>query len=106
MAGEMGLVVEPGHGRHLARRAAVEEEPARAVDTAGHQVLVRCDAVRPAERPYQMGGMGVHEPGGLVEGDAFGDVLVEEFAEVAGEDGAGCRGDGVESKTIIRRDND
>lgn len=103
----MGLVVEPGHRRHLARRAAVEEEPAGAVDAAGHQVLVRCDAVRPAERPYQMGGMGVHEPGGLVEGDALGDAFVEEFAEGVGEDGAGSRGGGrrtaVAGRAVARR---
>src|SRR5881409_2819751 len=89
MPGEMGLVEEPGGGRDLPRRPAVEQEPSGPVDSSGVQVLVRCDAVGGAERPYEVRGMGMDEPGGLVEGEAVDDTLVEEFAQAAGEGGIG-----------------
>lgn len=88
----MGLVVEPGDGGDVGRPPPREQQAAGPVDAPGVQILVRRDAVRGTERPYEMGGMGLDQPRGLVQRQPLGDPFVEEFAQPPGEDGVATYG--------------
>lgn len=63
----MGLVVEAGQRGDVRRTVVREQQTTGPIDPPGVQILVRCDAVRAAERPYEMRGMGLEHPRGLVQ---------------------------------------
>jgi hypothetical protein len=92
VAGQVGLIVEARLGRRLARGHAVEQETARQVDAAAGHVLVRADAELRAERPHQVGGMGVQPRRRLPEQYRLRDRRVQKVTEAVGDPLGSCHG--------------
>jgi hypothetical protein len=85
VAGEVGLVVEPHVGRHLGRRAAVEELAAGGVDPPAEHVRVGRYAERPAEAPHQVGGRRPELGPGGRQRHRLEQPLVEQVAQPGGQ---------------------
>ncbi|GAB3702526.1 hypothetical protein GCM10028793_30900 [Nocardiopsis oceani] len=82
---QVRLVVEPRGRRGVPGRHSVEEQLTGEVHAPAHQVLVRRHAEPPAERPGQVGRMGVEQGGGLGQGHARHRAGVDDVAQPVGE---------------------
>ena len=82
----MGLVAEADSGSRRARRHSVEQEPARQVDPAAGQVLVRADSEFPAEHPYQVGGVCADRLRCLPERHLFPESGIDQLAQLVRDD--------------------
>lgn len=80
----MGLVVEADLGGHGAGGHSGEEQLAGQLDAAAGQVQVGWDGEAAGEGADKVRGVGVEQLSGLGEGEAGGQVRVEQVVKVIG----------------------